>query len=103
MVNPYVTPLNGLFIWRDGGKVVSDVDESGNPLGQKIYDKNGNYVTPGADQFGRYITKTPVSAMEDNISKLGFNCGDWCFSDIPTELIGTWCYIIPVFVVDFLP
>ncbi|MBA3632389.1 MAG: RHS repeat-associated core domain-containing protein [Acidobacteria bacterium] len=66
-------PSKWTLYMPDGGKVVSDVDASGNPLPQKIYDENGNYVTPGADQFGRYIARNSVSAMEDHITKLGFN------------------------------
>jgi RHS repeat-associated protein len=79
-------PSKWTVFMPDGSRVVSDVDSNGNPIPQKIYDKNANYVTRGSvtlpdgttagghiDQFGRYVARKAISSMEDDIYKLGPN------------------------------
>ncbi len=71
----------------DGSKVTNgELDAQSNVLPQRVYDKNGNFVTKGQvtlpdsstvtgyiDQIGRYVAKKVVSSTEDHIYKLGIN------------------------------
>ena len=99
--NPYMTYYSSdnsgmqLKIYRDGNGQVSDWEVSmpdGSRIintqadGERIYDRNGNYVQYGnvtlpdgtqatgwIDQFGRYTAKKATSSTEDTIYQLGFN------------------------------
>lgn len=80
-------PNKWTLFMPDGSKVVSDADAQNNPLPQKIYDRNGNYVQQGVvtlpdgtqaggwvDQVGRYVArKSNLAALEDYIYKQGYN------------------------------
>ncbi|MEZ5308332.1 MAG: RHS repeat-associated core domain-containing protein [Pyrinomonadaceae bacterium] len=68
----------------DGSRVASTAGQH-----QKIYDRNGNYVTQSTvtlpdgsqvtgyvDQLGRYVARKAVSAMEDEIHRKGFGGED---------------------------
>ena len=90
-------PLSWTLYMPDGSKVTNA--EQGGILPQKIYDKNGNFVTKASvtlpdystvtgyvDQFGRYIARKVISPLEDRIIKLGMN-------GQPIEWIVRWKYI----------
>jgi YD repeat-containing protein len=95
-----VHPLRWTLYMPDGSRVTKgELDGQGNPLPQRIYDRNGNFVTkatvtlpdsstaPGyIDQFGRYIARKTVSQTEDRIITLGVN-------GQPIEWIIRWKYI----------
>lgn len=82
-----VNPSQWTLYLPDGSKVTKgELDAQNNPLPQRIYDKNGNFVTKATitlpdgsaaegyiDQLGRYIARKAVSSLEDHIIKLGVN------------------------------
>ncbi len=80
-------PSKWTLYMPDGSKVTNgELDAQSNPLPQRIYDKNDNFVTKEnvilpdsttaagyVDQFGRYVAKKAVSQTEDHIYKMGFD------------------------------
>ncbi|MFV0387896.1 MAG: RHS repeat domain-containing protein [Pyrinomonadaceae bacterium] len=74
-------PATWTLYMPDGSKV-----ESTSTVANKIYDRNGNYVTKGTvtlpdsttaeayiDQVGRYVAKKTISPTEDRFYRLGVN------------------------------
>lgn len=58
----------------DGSKVTNgELDAQSNPLPQRIYDKNGNFISGMVDELGRYISRVAFTPMEDHIQRLGVN------------------------------
>lgn len=80
-------PANWTLYMPDGSRVTTgELDAQGNPLPQRVYDKNGNFVTKGTvtlpdgggtqvegyvDEVGRYVARKQVSPLEDHIYKIG--------------------------------
>jgi len=72
-------PTNWTLFMPDGSKVTNgELDGQGNPLPQRVYDKNGNYVqrldfgdNGWIDEFGRKIERVAVSQLEDHIVRSG--------------------------------
>ncbi len=63
----------------DGSKIKNgELDPQNNPLPQRVYDKNGNFLqrlgwgdNGWIDEFGRKVERVPVSQLEDHITRLG--------------------------------